>query len=226
MEASSSNTMNIKPGPGMRIIDLTLNLTDGMRGYHIEQNTHLAEDGFNTTNLFIYSHAGTHMDAPRHFLDAGGTIEHLPLEKCIGEALVIDLSQKEPNSLITIADLGLAAERIKSRTRVLLRTDWDIHADLADYRTNFPRISLELAKWLAHKGIWLLGIETPSVASLQDMEELTLVHRALLESNIAIVESLTNLRLLPPNVYFVALPLKLTEGDGSPIRAIALIEQD
>jgi kynurenine formamidase len=208
----------------LRIVDLSLNLVQGMPGYHIEQNTHLAEDGYNTTNLVIYSHAGTHMDAPRHFLDTGGTIEHLSLEKCIGEALVIDLSRKEPNSLITIADLGLAAEQIGSGSRVLLRTDWDAHANLEDYRTSFPRISLELAEWLAHKGIWLLGLETPSVASLQDMEELTLVHRALLSSKIAIVESLTNLRLLPPDVYFVALPLKITGGDGSPVRAVALIE--
>lgn len=208
-----------------RIVDLTLTHYHGMRGVQIQPNTTIAEDGFNTTNLTLYSHAGTHMDAPRHFIDGGRTIDRLDLEKCVGPALVLDLSHKTPNSLITVADLAAYADQITPGARLLLRTDWDLHAEQPDYRTSFPRISPELAAWLVEREVWLIGLEMPSVASLQDKEELTLVHQTLLRGEVVIVECLANLRQLPPQVTFVALPLKIQSGDGSPIRAIAIVDE-
>lgn len=207
-----------------RIVDLTLTHYHGMRGVEIHPNTTIAEEGFNTTNLKLYSHAGTHMDAPRHFIDGGRTIDRLDLEKCVGPALVIDLSHKAPNSLMTVEDLAQHAAQIGPGTRLLLRTDWDLHAEQSDYRTSFPRISVELATWLVERGVWLVGLEMPSVASLQDKEELTVVHQTLLRGEVVIIECLANLRDLPPRVTFMALPLKIQAGDGSPIRAIAVIE--
>lgn len=203
-------------------VDLTLTVYDGLRGVEIQPCTRLEQAGFNTTNLMLYSHSGTHMDAPLHFLADGDTIDHTPLSKCCGTAVVIDLSHKQPNSFITIADLRPYQDKVQAGSRLLLRTDWDLHAEASDYRTSFPRISIELAHWLAERGVWLIGLETPSVASLQDKEELTAVHQALLSHDIVIVESLTNLRELPEEVIFVALPLKILGGDGSPVRAMAL----
>ena len=207
----------------MEVVDLTLQVFNGMRGVTITPKTSSRVEGYNTTDLLLYSHSGTHLDAPLHFLDEGATLDSMPLHKCIGEALVVDLSHKEPQSLITVEDLSAVADQIGSGTRLLLRTDWDSHANLPDYRTHFPRISLPLAEWLAERNIWLLGLEHPSVASLQDKKELTDVHQALLRKEVVIVESLANLRLLPETVTFVALPLKIQDGDGSPVRAIALI---
>lgn len=207
----------------MEVVDLSLAFKRGMRGFDIQPRSSLAEGKYNTTDLSIYSHAGTHMDAPLHFVAGGETIDAWPLQKCVGEALVVDLSHKEPDSLISVADLGQAAQMIGRGSRVLLRTDWDLHAELDDYRSRFPRISLELAEWFVERGVWLVGVESPSVAALQDLQELTQVHRALLENDIVIVESLANLRLLPPQVTFIALPLKIAGGDGSPVRAVAVI---
>jgi len=170
------------------IIDLTLTLYHGMRGVEIHPHTRIATDGYNTTNLKLYSHAGTHMDAPLHFVDGGATIDQWELQKCIGPALVVNLSHKEPNSLITVADLAPYAEQIDPGSRILLRTDWDAYAELPDYRTHFPRISRELAHWLVERGVWLVGVQTPSVASLSDREELRDVHQILLRGSIVIVE--------------------------------------
>jgi kynurenine formamidase len=206
------------------VIDLTLTAYHGMRGVEISPHTTTAHEGYNTTNLKLYSHAGTHADAPRHFLNEGKTLEWVDLHKCVGPALVIDLLHKEPNSLITVADLGEHAAQIGPGSRVLLATGWDAHADLADYRTHFPRISRELALWFAERGVWLVGVEMPSVASLQDRQELTEVHQILLRAEIVIVECLTGLRHLPPAVEFIALPLKIQGGDGSPVRAVALVD--
>lgn len=204
------------------IVDLTLTHYHGMRGVEIHPNTSTAVEGYNTTSLMLYSHAGTHMDAPRHFLDGGRTIDRLDLRKCVGPAYVIDLSHKQPSSFLTVEDLSPHADKIGSGSRLLLRTDWSLHAEEDDYRTSFPRISRELAQWLVDRGVWLVGLEMPSVASLQDKEELTTVHQILLRGEVVIVECLANLDKLPAEVTFVALPLKIESGDGSPIRAIAI----
>lgn len=209
----------------MKIVDLTLQVYDGMRGVSITPKTSTAVEGFNTTDLVLYSHSGTHLDAPLHFLNEGATLDTMPLNKCVGPATVIDLSHKEPRSLIEIEDLRPYEAKINAGSRILLRTDWDRYADDPQYRTHFPRLSLALAEWLAKKGIWLIGLEHPSVASLQDKVELTEVHQALLNKEIVIVESLANLKKLPEKVTFIALPLKIKQGDGSPVRAIAIVEE-
>lgn len=211
-----------------KLIDLTLTFADGKRGIAYVPELTLADDGFNTTTLQIYSHALTHMDAPKHFLSGREGMEFIDLNKCMGEAQVIDVSHKAPDSLILVEDILPHAERIQAGTRVLLRTDWDSHADVADYRDRFPRISPELATWLVEKDIALLGVETPSVASLakENYAELRAVHRTLLGADIVIVESLCNLRLLPDTVTFIAFPLKLEGSDGSPVRAVALVSEE
>lgn len=206
-----------------KLIDLTLTAYHGLRGVEVYPHTSVEKEGYNTTKLHLYSHAGTHLDAPRHFIDGGQTLEDLDLRKCTGPACVVDVAHKQPRDFITVADLGRRAKEIGRHSRVLLYTGWDQHANLPDYRSDFPRISLELANWFAARGIWLLGVEMPSVASLQDKEELTAVHRALLGAGIVIVECLTNLDKLPPRVHFTALPLKILGGDGSPVRAIATV---
>ncbi len=206
-----------------RVVDLSLALFHGMRGVEFDPQATFAQDGYNTTNLLLYSHAGTHLDAPAHFVGGGRTVDQLDLAKCVGPALVIDLSHKPANSLITIDDLKPFESRISQGSRLLLRTDWDKHANQPDYRTRFPRIALEMAEWLVERGIWLLGVEAPAVASLQDREELKAVHRALLRGGIVIVESLANLRdLRAQDVFFIALPLKIDGCDGSPVRAVAI----
>lgn len=210
-----------------KIIDLTLTFAHGKQGVEFETKKTILSDGFNTTTLHIYSHALTHMDATKHFLQDGDGVEQNNLDQCVGEAIVIDLSHKAPNSFITVDDLALVADRVLPSSRLLLRTDWSDHADTGDYRTLFPRVSAELAQWMVDRGIGLLGLESPSVASLlpENLEELTQVHRILLSGDVIIVEGLTNLRLLPDSVEFVALPLKLEDCDGSPVRAIAIIDE-
>ncbi len=208
-----------------RIVDLTLPVRDGMRGVSVEPHTSLDADGYNTSMYHLYSHSGTHMDAPLHFLEGGNTIDKLELSRCMGPARVIDVSHVNPNGVISLEDLGAHATTVGPGARLLLRTDWDLHAQMDDYRSHMPRISPALATWFADRGIWLLGLETPSVASLrpENRAELTEVHQILLRAEIVIVESLAKLRMLEnETVFFVALPLKMEGRDGSPVRAVAM----
>jgi kynurenine formamidase len=145
------------------------------------------------------------------------------LEKCVGPAWVIDLSSLNPRDLITIEHLAPHAEKVVPGARLLFKTGWSAHADMPDYRTHFPRVSLPLARWLVERQVALLGVEPPSVADVDNREELIGVHRTLLEAGVVIVEGLANLEALQRvQVLFVALPLKVERGDGSPVRAIAI----
>jgi kynurenine formamidase len=209
-----------------RIVDLSLTLHPGMRGVDFQVRTSMAENGYNTTFLHLYSHAGTHLDAPHHFVDGGTTMEALVLEKCVGPARIIDLTFIQPHELIGVEHLTPYADKIGPGARLLFKTGWSAYADTPDYRDRLPRISLPLAEWLAGRQIALLGVEPPSVADVNDKKELTAVHQALLRAGIIIVEGLANLDALRRDqVTFIALPLKLAGGDGSPVRAIA-IEDD
>ncbi len=206
-----------------RIIDLTLSLEPAMRGVKFESARVLEKDGWNATTLHLYSHCGTHMDAPRHF-DAGGqTIDQIPLDKCMGPAWLVDLSGIKPRSLITVEDLGPLQKKIQAGDGLLIRTGWSLLAQSPAYRNDLPRISLELARWCADKGVRILGVEPPSVADVHNIEELTTIHKVLLESGVIIVEGLANLdKIHKEKVTFMAFPIKIAKGDGSPVRAFAI----
>lgn len=207
----------------MRVIDLTLPVNNDMPGVDISEKKRIDSDGWNATTLDLYSHAGTHMDAPHHFVPGGATLEQQDLSVCVGPATVIDLVPTEPKRLIGVSDLGELADNIQPQTRLLFRTDWHKRYGTPEYRDELPRISLPLAEWLVQKEVALIGVEPPSVADVNNMRELTDVHQTLFRGGVLIVEGLANLdQINQPVVDFIALPMKIIGGDGSPVRAIAI----
>lgn len=208
----------------MKIIDLSLPLKTGMRGFASEPKHRVEKDGWNSTTLSIYSHAGTHMDAPVHFGVNSQTIDQIPPEDCIGPAWIIPLDDIEPKTLITVAHLGTVADRIQPGDAMLIRTGWSQFVDRpAYYRDSFPRISVALANWLVEHQVRMIGIEPPSVADVNNLAEVTQVHQILLGGSVIIVEGLNNLSAIESEkVFFAALPLKIEGCDGSPCRAIAI----
>jgi kynurenine formamidase len=211
----------------MRVIDLSLPVNNEMRGVDISVAKRLEVDGWNATTLSLYSHCGTHMDAPRHFLPEGTTLDHQDLKVCMGQAILVNLAPAEPKQLIQVDDLGSLVDSIQPGMRLLFRTDWHKRYGTPEYRNDLPRISRGLAKWLVERKVEMIGVEPPSVADVNNLEELTEVHQTLFRGNILIVEGLAHLdQISSPTVEFIALPLKITGGDGSPVRAIAIERDD
>jgi len=207
----------------MRVIDLTLPIDNQMPGVDISIAKRLEVEGWNATTLSLYSHAGTHMDAPRHFLPEGAPLDRQDLSVCIGPATVINLAPAEPRQLITVEDMSSVADSIEPGARLLIRTDWHKRYGTPEYRHELPRISVELARWMAERQIGMVGVEPPSVADVNNAEELTEVHQTLFRGNVLIVEGLANLdQIESVNLEFIALPMKIIGGDGSPVRAIAI----
>lgn len=204
-------------------IDLTAPLIKGQRGVDYESARELEKDGWNARTLHLYSHAGTHMDSQKHFGAGPETIDTLPLDRCMGPAHVVNLQDRvSESSLIEIEDLGGVLNIFKAGESLLLHTGWSRFSGNDDiFRKKLPRISESLATWCVEHQVKVLGVEPPSVADVTNLEEVTRIHKILLEGEITIVEGLCNLAQLPPYVQFMALPLKIHEGDGAPARAIA-----
>jgi kynurenine formamidase len=205
------------------IVDLTLTYTNSFTGFSKETSKTIDKDGWNASTLNFYSHCGTHMDAPIHFNVSNQTIDEIPVSDFVGKAWVIDVRHVGSKGLIysnhipqDIQDNFLAGDSL------ILWSDWAQFANTPKYRDELPRISEELANWcIAHK-VKMIGVEPPSVADVNNIEEVTKIHEILL-SGVVIIEGLTNLENLQSNcVELIALPLKIGGGDGSPARVIAI----
>ena len=205
------------------VVDLTLALLHGMRGVAFETAKTFERDGWNARTLHLYSHAGTHMDAQTHFAAGSQTIDQIPLDRCMGPAWVVNLDGITDKALITVAQLSSIAVKFTPGENLLLRTGWSRHVNNPQhYRDNFPRIADDLAHWCVEHQVNLLGVEPPSVADVNNREELTRIHKILFSGDVIIVEGLTNLNSLTrEKVWFTALPLKIEGGDGCPCRAFA-----
>ena len=207
-----------------RYIDLTLTMRPGMRGIDWESAATVEKEGWNARLLHLYSHSGTHMDAPTHFGCGEQTIDAIPLDDCVCQAWIADVTHLPPKALIKPEDLGDIRDRFSPGEGLLLHTGWSRHAhDGEYYRSDFQRVSENLARWCVEHQVRMLGVEAPSVADVFNLEEVTVIHHILLRGGVVIVESLAQLEQIQENpVHFMALPLKVEGGDGAPCRALAM----
>jgi kynurenine formamidase len=187
-------------------------------------------------------HGGTHLDAPVHFAQGRWTVEQIPVDRLVGDAVVVDVSAKaaaQPDYQVTGDDLSAweqANGQIPPESIVLIRTDYSTRwpdaaaylgtserGDAAVARLHFPGLHPDAARWLAEqRRVKAVGIDTASI----DYGQSTLfeTHRALYERNIPGFENLANLNHLPPRgATIVALPMKIKGGSGAPLRAIAIL---
>ena len=118
-------------------------------------------------------------------------------------------------------DLLPYEKRIDEGCSILLDTGWGKVFPKPEYFSDFPMITLELAEWFAAKGVGLVGMDMPCPNPV-DWKP---VHQAMLSKGVLIVEGIANLSALGSEPFtFMALPLKLKGRDGSPVRAIAMLD--
>jgi kynurenine formamidase len=186
-----------------------------------------------TMALAMGDHAGTHVDAPHHFDARPGakTIDQVPLENFFLDAVCLDLSHKPLKSDISIADLQAAEKAagvdIRAKDMVLLHMDFFRRCYGTDgYLTDFPGLTKESATWLGSKGIAMFGVEavSPGRPGRNNFE----VHHVCRDLGFTHVEGLVNMEKLvgKGRFKFIGFPLKIKGGTGSPIRAVAMLEQD
>ena len=148
-----------------RIIDLTMPIEEGMRvfpGMPGPACTHVKtheRHGLQVTKLEMLVHQGTHVDAPLHMFRDGETIDQVPLDKLIGEAVIFKLNHKRPGGVISADDFEKYAEDIRKNDIVILNTGYEFFLDASHYCTLTP----EAAEWLVKHEIKCLAMDLPSL---------------------------------------------------------------
>lgn len=213
----------------MKVIDLTRTISNtipvypGTEGPSLSVANTYEVDGFKETLLSIYSHTGTHMDAPHHIFPHGVSLDKKEVADFVGSACVIDVRDVQAGGIIDISYIERNKERVERAEFILFQTGWEKYWGQEAYFGEYPVISQEVAKYLVEhqkKGIGLDNIGLDPIAD----SELTLHHIVLANENMVIIENLCNLDLIGEVDFLIAaLPLKFKNSDGAPVRAIAIL---
>lgn len=171
----------------------------------------IERDGSAESILSIYSHAGTHVDAPSHFILNGKTVDQIDPSKLVGHCRVIDLS-KTPGLEIQASDLS--SPEIKTGDRILLKTKNSL-GDRRDFE-NFVSVSEEGARFLVDRGIVLVGTDFFGIEKRRNPGHP--VHIAFLEKDVVVVEGLDLSKVEEGEYEIMCLPIKVKGVDGAPAR--------
>lgn len=224
----------------MRAIDLSLVLYDGLKTHASHPRVIINESvshafsaprykppckGFATKQLLISDHSGTHVDAPFHFDPEGPSIETQSLDLYFGQAILLDVSHKAVHDGIDVPLIEATLKRdgleIRPGDIVLFRV-WPGKWGEGEFH-EAGALTLGAAQWLRQKGMKSVGIDISIIETLSDMSRA--VHVYLLKERVPIYENLMNLDRIPVKRFqFFGLPLPLKGGTGSPVRAMALVD--
>jgi len=214
---------------GFKLIPESAGITD--QGYYYAANRFMCAE-----------HGGTHIDAPRHFAADGQTVDQLPLERLVGPAVCVDVSQQcaaDPDYLVTVEDFqswelfnGVSLDdkivlihtgygsRWPDRERYLGTAE---QGREAVPKLHFPGLDPVAADWLVSKRhIRMVGLDTASIDHGQTRDYPT--HQRLFRSGVPALENVANLDQLPPHGFtLAALPMKIAGGSGGPCRIVAIL---
>ncbi len=205
------------------LIDITLEMFPGCPawpgdGRGVEQRllSSIAEGGHSNTSEYTSSaHLGTHVDAPRHFIDGGATIEQLDPSLFVGPATVVDVqTDGHVTADLLEAAVGAWPERLLLRTRnsapggALGKVSFD---------RGYCGVTEDAARLIVARGVKLLGIDYYSIAPFDDLAS---THRTILGAGIPALEGIDLRRVSPGPYTLIALPIKLRGFDGAPVRAV------
>ena len=224
-----------------RIVDLSQTLEEHMpnfpthsKFFHDMWGSYWHGDRSLTFQLVMNEHNGTHVDAPAHFVsdskpEAHKTIEQIDPGRLIGRGVRLDCRGSKEGDYISadfIRDWEANHGTIEAGDIVLFNFGWSQHwglrPDNRRYLNDWPGVSIEAAEYLVSKSIAAVGVDTLSPDPPAALAS-HYIHRMVLENQVLIIENLTRLDELPDFFLFMALPLKIRRGSGSPIRAVAVV---
>ena len=212
----------------MKYIDISVPITselpnwpgDPQVSFHVLSAISLGDES-NLTQISMSLHTGTHIDAPKHFFDSGLTTDQIPLEKLIGDVLVVGMD----NSVDVITEYLLQTHpqwaEIKQAKKILFKTRnsnfW--HTQSHKFRTDFVGIDTSAANLLTQFNLDLIGIDYFSVAPF---DETSSPHQVLLSREIVVLEGIDLSNVNPGFYQLICLPIKVFECEGAPARAILM----
>ena len=218
----------------MRVIDLTQTITENMpvypgtEGPKLQPASTCEKDGFRETLLTMYSHTGTHMDAPAHIFAGRPTLDTMDAGCFVGKGLILDCREFREGQEIPLDKIRAADVLAEEADFLLFLTGWSRRWGSEAYFGAYPVLSREACQFLIDTGKKGVGLDVISLDPIADAE-LTR-HHQVLAHGMVIVENLTNLEeayeASRGGLFTLAvLPMKYENADGAPVRAVAIMEE-
>lgn len=203
-----------------KLLDVSVPLTAGMPAYpgnpdfELQPVKRIAEgSSSNVSRLVMGTHTGTHVDAPRHFIEDGAGVDALSLDLLIGRARVVDIPKRGGIGVEELAAIGLRED-----IRLLIKTPNSALWNGEGFHQDYTYVTEDGAKYLVGQGVKVVGVDYLSVEQFKKAG--APAHRALLSQGVVIIEGL-NLSEAEPGMYeMYCLPLRVAGGDGAPARVI------
>jgi arylformamidase len=169
-------------------------------------------------------HAGTHVDAPHHFLRNGKRVHEIPLTTFIGDAAVANLSHLPPDSPITVREMERAVGgTLRRGDRLLIRTDWNKHYGEPGWAEGSPYLTPEATDWCVARGVVLVGMDFSHAKDAPNSPSKFYVSRTLCENGVIVMAYLKNLdQITKDRVTLIAFPLAIIGVESTPVRAVVL----
>jgi len=229
---------------GLKLIDLSQEIFQGMSVFPMHQPTFIMTNmtheenmeltgsktlGFSARNLLISEHGGTHSDGVWEYKKSGPTIDKMPLEYFWGSAICIDLSHIPATRSIEPRDLEQAVKKsgqeiIKGDIVLMYTGHYDRNFGTDKWQKEYTGLTYKAAKWFADQGVVNIGVDAPAIDHPDDLDFSG--HLVCGEYDITNTENMCNLdKVVNKRFLYMGLPLKIREGTGSPIRAVALVEE-
>jgi arylformamidase len=208
----------------MKILDISLPLSPrlptwpGNAPFRFEPVKRMsAGDSANVSRVQLGTHSGTHVDAPRHFVDSGRPVDELALDDLIGPCRVAEIAVPPGRSPIS-AEAVRHGAGAPPATRLLLKTPNSSLWTSGAFTPDFAYVTPDAAQWIVTAGIRLVGIDYLSIEGFKTPGAPT--HHLLLGAGIVIIEGLNLANVEPGEYELVCLPLPIEGSDGAPARVV------
>ncbi len=218
-----------------RIVELSHYLHPGQEEYQLEVENHYVEDllpeyerppdaWYIMSEVRMWSHVGTHIESPFHYLRDGEDVAHIPLERVVGAGIVLDFADKGVGAPITLEDMERRGQDIQEGDILFIRTGLS-----HNYRTprshDRPYFTIEAIRWLVDRGISCLGVDCSGIEKRDEPTQPC--HEMLFQHGIPLIEHLAHLEQLSKRRFFVvAVPWRVHGLEASPLSVIAFEPDD
>ncbi len=218
-----------------KIIELSHDLVPGQEEYQLEVKNRFVDEmlpayirppqaWYIMSEVKLWSHVGTHMESPFHYLKDGEDIAKVPLKKVVGECLLIDFSDKKVREAITAPDLEERGKNIQTGDIVFIRTNLS-HNYRTAHSHDRPYFTLDAIQWLVDRKISCLGVDCSGIEQRGEPSQPD--HELLFKNGIPLIEHLAHLEEITQERFFVvAVPWRVHGLEASPVSVVAFEEED
>jgi arylformamidase len=219
---------------GYRVVELSHSLYPGREEYHYEPTNRAVDDllpyykgkipagqWYIMSEVYLWSHVGTHMEAPFHYIKDGIDIAQVPLKQVIGECAVVDMRGKSIGEPIDRDELVTRAAHIREGDIVFVNTGYG-HLYRTPNSHDRPYFTESAVHWLVERQITCLGVDCSGIEERTQPRQPN--HQTLFAQGIPLIEHLANLdEINVPRCFVVAVPLRFHGIEASPLSVIAFV---